>query len=90
MTLSEAADCAVARLEHQRDCGLPLNPRTVQVAALLVRLEGELVASGASSAKPFAERAYARERARLLAERHASAQRVWTRSGIPEKNQNPQ
>ena len=90
MTLSEAADCAVARLENQRDCGLALNPRTVQVAALLVCLEAELVASGASSPVPLAERAYARERARLLAERHATAQSVWTRSGIPEKEPEPE
>ena len=76
MTLAEAADCATARLENQRDCGLALNPRTVQVAALLVRLEAELVASGASSPVPLAERAYAPERARLLAERHAAAQSV--------------
>ena len=89
MTLSEAADCAVARLENQRDCGLALNPRTVQVAALLVRLEGELVASGAYSSGPLAQRAYALERARLLAERHAAAQSVWTRAGIPEKEPDP-
>ena len=89
-TLAEAADCAVARLEHQRDCGLPLNPRTVQVAALLVRLEAELGASGASSAVPSVERAYVRERARLLAGRHATAQSVWTRSGIPEKEPEPE
>ena len=88
-TLAEAADCAVPRLEHQRNCGLALNPRTVQVAALLVRLEAELVASGASSPVPLAERAYARERARRLAERHAAAQRVWTRPGIPEKETDP-
>ena len=89
ITLSEAADCAVARLENQRDCGLALNPRTVQVAALLVCLEAELGASGASSAVPSVERAYGRERARLLAGHHAAAQSVWTRSGIPEKEPDP-
>ena len=90
MTLSEAADCAVARLENQRDCGLALNPRTVQVATLLVCLESELMASGASSAVLSVERAYVRERARLLAGQHAAAQSVWTRIRIPEKEPEPE
>ena len=84
ISLTEAADCAVSRLEEQRDAGLPLSPETVQLAALFVRLAGEWIASSASSAEPFVERAYLREWARLLTERHAANQQVWTRPPIPE------
>lgn len=65
LSLTEAADQAVSQLERQRDAGLSLRPQTVQFAALLVRIEGEMVASGAMSAEPFIERAYALDRARL-------------------------
>jgi hypothetical protein len=60
-----------------------LRPGTVQLAALLVRLEGEMVVSGVTSAEPFIECAYARDRAHLLAERHRAGQRVWTRPATP-------
>jgi hypothetical protein len=62
MSLAEAADRAVPQLEPCRDAGLPLRPETVRLAALLVHLEGEMVASGATSAEPFIERAYALDR----------------------------
>ena len=86
ISLTEAAHCAVSRLEEQRDAGLPLSPQTVQLAALFVRLAGEWIASSAPSAEPFVERAYLREWARLLAERHAASQQVWTRP--PSRNPN--
>jgi hypothetical protein len=83
MSFAEASDRAVSQLEQQRDAGLPLRPEAVHLAALLVRIEGERVVAGASSAAPFIERAYALDRARLLAERYAEGQRVWTRPQMP-------
>ena len=71
LPLTEAADGAVSQLERQRDAGRPLRPEAVHLAALLVRIEGEMVVAGASSAEPFIERAYALDQARLLAERYA-------------------
>jgi hypothetical protein len=90
MSFAEAADRAVSQLEQQRDAGLPLRPETVQLAALLVQIEGEMVAVGASSAELFIERAYALDRARLLAERHADGQRVWTRPPVPHFELEPE
>ena len=82
MSLAQAADRAVSLLEQQREVGLPLRSETVRLAALLVRMEGEMVVAGASSPQPFIERAYALDRARLLGERHAAGQRIWTRPAI--------
>ncbi len=82
LSLSEAADCAISHLEYQRDTGMPLIPATVQLASLLVRLEGEALLSDASSTEPFIERAYARTLARWLATRLEASLRVWTRPGI--------
>jgi hypothetical protein len=45
--------------------------------------KGEMVLAGRSSPEPFIERAYALDLARLLAERHEEAQRVWTCSQMP-------
>jgi hypothetical protein len=91
-SLAEAADRAISQLEHQRDAGLPLRPGTVQLAALLIRLEGQMVVSGVPSAEPFIECAYARDRAHLLAERHRAGQRVWTRpvTPLPELEPDPE
>jgi len=75
----EAANRAVSQLEQQREAGLRLRPGTVRFAALLVRIEGEMVVSGATSPATFIERAYALDCAGLLAERHAASRRVWTR-----------
>jgi hypothetical protein len=81
MSLSEAADRAVSRLEQQRGKGLPLTLGTVELAAVLVRLQGEFAVSDASSADPLLERAYAHTRARMLAARYADGLEVWTRPG---------
>ena len=89
LSLAEAVDRAVSQLEQQRDAGVPLRPGAVQFAALLLRIEGQMVVAGASSAEPFIERAYALDRARLLAERHAAGQRVWTRPEIPLPGMEP-
>ncbi len=82
MSLSEAADRAISHLEYQRDSGMPLIPATVQLASLLVRLEGEALLSDTFSTEPFIERAYARTLARWLATRWEAGLRVWTRPGI--------
>jgi len=74
MSLSDAAYCAVSHLERQRDAGLPLTPGAVDLVSRLAHLQGELAVSGASSAQPLLERAYARARARLLADRYAAGQ----------------
>jgi len=79
MSLFEAAQCAVSHLEHRRDAGLSLNPGAVKLASLLARLEGESAVSGAPSGDLFLERAYARDRARLLADRYAAGLRIWSR-----------
>ena len=90
MSLFEAAQCAVSHLEHRRDAGLPLNPEAVKLASLLARLEGESAVSGASTGDLFLERAYARDRARLLADRYAAGLRVWSRRPeIPEAEPEP-
>jgi len=90
LSLPEAADRAIFQLERQRDTGRPLRPPAVQFAALLVRIEGQMLASGATSPKAFIERAYALDRARLLAERHAAGQQVWTRPQIPPLEPEPE
>jgi chromatin segregation and condensation protein Rec8/ScpA/Scc1 (kleisin family) len=90
MSLAEAADRAVSQLEQQRDADLPLRPETVRLAALLVRIEGEMAVAGASSAEAFIERAYALDRARWLAGRHAAGQRVWMRPEIPVPELEPE
>jgi hypothetical protein len=91
MSLAEAADRAVSKLEHQRDASLPLRPQTVQFAALLVRLEGKTAASGATSAEPFVERAYARVRARRLREQYEAGWQVHTNPGaLPQDEPEPE
>jgi hypothetical protein len=62
----------VSQLYPQWDAGLPLPSQTIQFAALVALLEGEMAASAATAAEPFMERAYARDRTRLLAGRHAA------------------
>lgn len=89
MPLAEAANRAVSRLEHRRAAGLSLTPAAIQLASLLVRLEGQSL-SGASSTEPFLEREYARVRARWLADRYTAGQRVWTRSTTPAAEPEPE
>jgi hypothetical protein len=69
---------------------LPLTPGTVAIASLLVRLQGEFAVSGAVSADPFLERAYARTRACLLAARYAGGFEVWTRPGSLQAELEPE
>lgn len=79
ISLAQAADRAVSQLERRRDAGLPLHLAAVQLAALLVRLEGEMVAAGATSPEPFIERAYARARAVRLGEQFEAGLRTRTK-----------
>ena len=88
-SLAEAADCVVSRLEAQRDAGLSLSPETVRLAALLVRVEAEVIASGASSPEPFLQHAHLRAWTRLLAERYAANRRVWSRPPIQKPRPQP-
>lgn len=69
-SLPDAADCAVAHLERQVEAGLEPTPEAVHLAALLVRLAGEWVVSGAASARPFIERAFFRDLADRLADHY--------------------
>ena len=84
MPLTEAADCALSHLERKCAAGLPPAPGSVQLAALLVRLQGELALSGAASDDPILERAYACARARMLAARYAHSLQVWSRPEFPQ------
>ena len=90
LSLSAAADCALRHLERRRHASLPLTPGAVDLAARLIQLQGEWAVSGASSAAPFLERAHARARARLLADRYTAGQHARSRLGtIPAEPAEP-
>ncbi len=67
ISLAEAAERIVSQLEECRASGVPLPVDAVRLASRLVRWQGELLLSEASSADPMIERVCARERAQLLA-----------------------
>jgi hypothetical protein len=87
VSIAEAAELAVSRLETQKQARAPLNPELVRVAALLVELLGVLAADE-PAAGPFVERLWARERARLLGERYAARSLVFSRP--PDRDGEPQ
>jgi hypothetical protein len=65
--LPQAAEFLLGELEKLQLRGEALPADLVRLAALLVRLQGEMLIADAQVAQPFIERAYARERARSLA-----------------------
>ena len=68
--LAEATERLLSALERASQKGSPLSPPTVRLAALLLTIEAQLAIQGIEpawqAARPFIERAYARDRAQAL------------------------